>query len=93
MRPVTLVEACYKGIQTGLEELSEFLREVAALVLVFIPLDLWKNEITWTRSAEVFATSVFIFFLGLGCKGTAIAVKRVRDLYEEEQSRGSNDRS
>lgn len=86
LRPVTLVEAFYKGVQVFMEKSGDFLREVAALVLVFIPLDLWKNELTWMRSLGVIGVSGLLFFLGIGCEFTAIAVKRGRDRYEEEKS-------
>jgi hypothetical protein len=86
LRPVTLVEAFYKGMQVSMEKLGDFLREVAALVLVFIPLDLWKNEITWMRSIGVIAVSGMLFIFGIGCEFTALAVKRGRDRYEEEKS-------
>ena len=89
LRPVTLVEAVYKGIQIFMEKLGDFLREISALVLVFIPLDLWKNEITWTRSLGVVGASVVLFVLGVGCECTAVAVKRGRDRYEEEKKDGS----
>lgn len=85
LRPVTLTEAVFKAIQTGLEMFGCFLREVAALVLVFIPLDLWKNEITWGRSLAVIGASAVIFILGVGCEWMSIAVKRGRVLYEEEK--------
>ena len=90
IRPVTLVEAVYKGIQVLMEKMGDFLREVSALVLVFIPLDLWRNEITWGRSFTVIGVSAALFITGFGCDLTAIAVKRGRDRYEEEQNRGSN---
>jgi len=83
MRPVTLIEAFYKGVQVFMEKLGDFLREVAALVLVFIPLDLWKDSITWMRAIAVIGVSAFLFFFGLACEFSAIAVKRVRDRYEE----------
>lgn len=88
LRPVTVTEALYKAIQTGLEKFGDFLREIAALVLVFLPLDLWKNDLTWLRSAGVICASAFLFIFGLGCEYTAIAVKRGRDRYEEEQNNG-----
>jgi hypothetical protein len=90
---VTLVEAVYKALQVSLEKFGDFLREVAALVLVFIPLDLWRNEITWTRSVWVLAISAVIFVAGLGCEMTATVVKRARDLYEEVQENGSESRA
>ena len=89
LRPVTLVEAFYKGAQVFMEKFGDFLREVSALVLVFLPLDLWKNEITWPRSLGVIAASALLFVLGVGCEFTAIAVKRGRDRYEEEKNDGS----
>lgn len=85
LRPVTLVEAVYKGIQVLMEKLGDFLREIAALVLVFLPLDLWKKDLTWERSLGVIAVALMLFSTGIGCDLTAIAVKRGRDRYEEER--------
>ncbi len=89
LRPVTLLEALYKGVQVVLEKFGDFLREVAALVLVFIPLDLWKGDFTWQRSIGIILVSLAIFTFGLVSELGAVAVKRARDLYEEEQERGS----
>jgi len=85
-RPVTLVEAVYKAIQVFLEKFGEFLREAAVLVLVFLPLDLWKDQVTWPRAAGVLFVSALLFCWGLGCEFTSIVVKRYRDRYEEEKS-------
>jgi hypothetical protein len=90
LRPVTLIEAVYKGIQVTMEKVGDFLREVAALVLVFIPLDLWKDQLSWGRIAGIIAVSLLIFVLGVGCEFAAIAVKRERDKYEEEKKYESN---
>ena len=92
MRPVTLVEAFYKGLQMSLERFGEFLREVAVLVVVFIPLDLWKNEWTWARTIGVFFVSAVLFTFGLVSESMAIAVKRGRIRYEEVQANGSGAR-
>ena len=78
------MEAFYKGVQVFSEKLSEFVREIAALVLVFIPLDLWKNELTWSRALFVFATSAMLFVSGIGLEFVAIVVHRARVRYEEE---------
>lgn len=85
LRPVTAIEAFYKGLQVLSEKLGEFLREVAALVLVFIPLDMWKNELTPMHTYFVLTVSAAIFIAGIGCDYSAIAVKRARDRYEEEK--------
>jgi hypothetical protein len=88
LRPVSLTEAVYKGIQVTMEKFGDFLRELAVLVLVFIPLDLWQKDITWMRSIGVLALSALFFVSGVVCEFVAIAVKRERDKYEEEQSCG-----
>ncbi len=90
LRPVTLVEAIYKGLQVLMEKSGDFLREVAALVLVFIPLDLWQHSMTWEKTIGVLAVCVVLFWAGIGCEFVAIAVKRGRDKYEEEKKRGSD---
>lgn len=84
LRPVTAIEAFYKGLQVFTEKLGEFLREAAVLVLIFIPLDLWKDQLTPTRIYVVVSVSAAVFFAGFGCECSAIVVKRVRDRYEEE---------
>jgi hypothetical protein len=89
LRPVTLVEAAYKTLQTAVEKLGEFLCEIAALVLVFIPLDLWKDSLNWVKSIEVLGASAILLLSGIGCHLTATLVKRGRDLYEEAQSNES----
>lgn len=86
MRPVTLIEAFYKGVQVFMAKLGDFLREIAALVLVFIPLDLWKDSLTWQRGMDVVLLSLFLFLVGVACECVAIAVKRGRDRYEEAKS-------
>ena len=60
---------------------------MAALVLVFIPIDLWKDQMNWPRSLGVLASSLAIFVLGVASELMAIAVKRYRDKYEEEFAR------
>jgi hypothetical protein len=87
VRPVTLVEAAYKTLQTAIEKLGEFLCEVASLVLVFIPIDLWKGDLNWIKSTEVLGASAVLLFSGIACHLTATLVKRGRDLYEEAQSK------
>ena len=84
LRPVTAMEAFYKGLQVFSEKLGEFLREAAVLVLIFIPIDLWKDELTPTRVYVVVSVSAVVFFAGFGCECAAIVINRARDRYEEE---------
>lgn len=85
LRPVTVIEAFFKSLQTFLEKFGEFLREVAALVIVFIPIDYWKEKLDWTRMAAVSLGAIILFLTGYACDLVAIYVKRRRDQYEEEQ--------
>jgi hypothetical protein len=85
LRPVTAIEAFYKAGQLFLENSNESIREVAVLVLVFIPVDLWKGDFTPVHGLWVLLASIAVFFFGWGCGLAAIAVKRAREKYEEEQ--------
>jgi hypothetical protein len=87
LRPVTVIEALYKALQVGLEKFGDFLRELAVLLLVFIPIDYWKVGLSWPRFYAVFGASAGIFGFGLMCEYAAIAVKRYRELYEEEMGK------
>ncbi len=92
MRPLTVVEALFKAAESGFEKGGDLLREIAALLLVFLPLEWWKNELTWGRFGEVFAASVGIFLVGMVCHWTSLGVKRGRLVWEEEKEEkyGSN---
>jgi len=85
LRPVTFIEAAYKALQVFLENSNESIREVSVLLLVFIPLDYWQKDLTTARMLEVLGFSVGVFVFGWGCGMAAVAVKRSRDRYEEEQ--------
>jgi len=54
-----------------LEMLGEFLREIAVLVLVFVPLDFFAHNLTGTRFIYTFAVSSMLLALG-------IAIERMR---------------
>jgi hypothetical protein len=90
LRPVTFTEACTKGLQVLLEKFGDFMRELAVLLLVFIPIDYWKDGLTWPKILAVFGVSGVVFAFGLVSEYFAIAVKRYRDLYEEEQGKWFN---
>jgi hypothetical protein len=90
LRPVTALEAFYKAFQVGLEKFGDFLRELAVLLLVFIPIDYWKADLSWMRLFIAVGASAFVFGCGLASEYAAIAVKRYRDLYEEEQGKWFN---
>ncbi len=54
-----------------LEMLGEFLREVAVLVLVFVPLDFFAHNLTAIRFIYAFVVSTILLVVG-------IAVERMR---------------
>lgn len=83
MRSLTVVEAAWKATESGFEKVGDFLREVAALLLVFLPLDWWKNELTWQRVVGVLVASTAVFLAGMVCLWTSFGVKRGRLNWEE----------
>lgn len=65
--------------------IGEYLREAAVLMLVFIPIDLWKHtEITGARLAEVGAFSLAILALGMFLEWVALLAKRIQRTIEED---------
>lgn len=68
---------------------GEYLREVAVLILVFFPLDLWKHEeITAERITWVVLASLGIFALGMVCEWTSYGVKRGKAAWNAEEGAG-----
>lgn len=66
---------------------SDYLREVSVMVLVFIPVDLWKHaKIEPSDVLEVAFASALLFFLGMGFEWTGKAVARGREAWAEEQA-------
>jgi hypothetical protein len=67
---------------------GEYFREIAVLVVVFMPLDLWKHEeITTTRVIMVLIASASIFLFGMIWEWTSYGVKRGKSAWEEEEGR------
>lgn len=87
MRSLTVVEALFKATESGFEKGGDFLREIAALLLVFLPLDWWKGELNWQRIVGVSAASAGIFLVGMVCHWTSFGVKRGRLNWEEEEEK------
>ena len=64
---------------------SEYFREMSVLVVVFIPIDLWKHAvITSSVVLEVFGASALLYLLGMACEWTAFGVRKRRDAWVEE---------
>jgi hypothetical protein len=63
--------------------IGDYLREAAVLVLVFIPIDLWKNkDITGLNLLEVGVLSLIILGFGMFCEWIALLMKRVQNRLE-----------
>jgi hypothetical protein len=66
---------------------GHYLRELAVLVVVFIPLDLWKHdEITTVKMGCVFAASAIVFLWGAAFEWLAYAVQWGRDIWRREET-------
>ena len=76
-------EASREATQLIAEKLGEFLREIAALVLVFIPLDLWRDRITGGRVVGVLLVCAILFMFGLWFDILAMHIKRLGQEVEE----------
>ena len=67
---------------------GEYFREMAVLIVVFIPLDLWKHEeITALRIINVLLASAGLFMIGMVCEWTSYGVKRGKSVCEEEEAK------
>jgi hypothetical protein len=73
-------------IETGFNMGGHYLREIAVLIVVFIPLDLWKHEeITGLRLVEVIVLSFVTLLAGMVFEWTSCGVKRGKVVWEREE--------
>jgi heme/copper-type cytochrome/quinol oxidase subunit 1 len=64
---------------------GHFVRDIAVLVLVFVPLDIWKhNEVTANRLVLLGIVSLVVFGFGLALHWVSSLVKWARGIWEEE---------
>jgi len=74
-------------LESGFCKGGDYLREVAVLVIVFIPLDLWKHtEITGLRVTMVIFISAVIFLFGMAFEWTSYGFKRGKAAWEKEET-------
>lgn len=65
---------------------GDYFREMAVLIVVFIPLDLWKQtDITGMRILEVLGVSFGLFWIGMVLEWSSYGVKRGRKAWEAAQ--------
>lgn len=73
-------------IETSFCKGGDYFREMAVLVVVFMPLDLWKHEeITAARIVMVVAGSIGLFVVGMICEWTSYGVRRGKVAWEEAE--------
>jgi hypothetical protein len=71
-------------VETSFCRGGDYFREMAVLIVVFMPLDLWKHEeITAFRIVLVVAASIGLFVVGMICEWTSYGVKRGKAAWEE----------
>ena len=66
--------ACRAGAM--FRKFGSFLEELAVLILVFVPLDIWQGKLTFGRTAAVVLTSGGLFLIGLGCHWTVFILNQ-----------------
>lgn len=86
MRKVSITGAFLCMAESGLELFSELVRDAAVLVLVFVPIDWWKDKASWKPDSVVILVvgSLLVFGIGLALHWTSQLVKWARGIYEEE---------
>ena len=74
-------------LESGFCMWGHYLREIAVLVVVFVPVDYWKHdEITTARLVGVFGVSILILLCGMACEWTSYGVKRGKQVWEREEA-------
>ena len=64
---------------------GHFVRDIAVLVLVFVPLDVWRHEeVTGNRLILLGIVSLIVFGLGLVLQWGAHLVQWAKAIWEEE---------
>jgi hypothetical protein len=83
----SLVSAILKAFDSLFDMIGHYLRELAVLIVVFIPLDLWKHdEITLTRMSWVISASAVVFAFGAAFQWLAYLVEWARDIWRKEET-------
>ena len=86
-RKVSITGAFLGMAESGLELLSELVRDIAVLVLVFVPIDWWKDAAASWKPASVAALitgSLTLFGIGVALHWTSQLVKWAKGIYDEE---------
>lgn len=66
---------------------GHYLRELAVLVVVFVPIDYWRHDqITAWRIVGIASVSILILLCGMVCEWTSYGVKRGKQFWEKEES-------
>lgn len=73
-------------LETSFHSVGEFLKELAVLNYVFVPLDLWKDHKVESKDlSQLVRTTILLFVVGMALEWTANIVQRGREIYEEEE--------
>jgi hypothetical protein len=72
--------------ETLLDTSAHFVRDIAVLVLVFVPIDLWrKQDFEIWHYVTLVLFSVAFFAIGLALQCSATLVQRSKEVYEAEE--------
>jgi hypothetical protein len=71
-------------LETGFDSGGHFVRDIAVLIFVFVPLDIWKNEFSVYRVISLTLVSGAIFTIGLALQWVSNLVRISREIWEAE---------
>jgi len=72
--------------ETFLDTFAHFVRDIAVLVLVFVPIDLWKTGDYKIRHFVILSLfSLGFFVVGMALQCSAALVQRSKEVYEDEE--------
>lgn len=84
-RKVSFTASAFTILESGLEMSGHFVRDIAVLVLVFVPLDVWKHqEVTVNRLTLLVVVSLIVFGFGLVLQWASHLVQWAKGIWEEE---------
>ena len=77
--------AAFLMAETFFTKGADYFREMSVLIVVFIPLELWRHaQITMFGVFQVLAASAALYLIGMACEWTSFGVRRGRQAWQEK---------
>ena len=84
-RKVSVIGAFLDMTESGLEMSGHFFRDIAVLVLVFVPIDIWTHQpVMKSDLVGLGGGSLVVFAFGMALQWVSSLVKWAKEIWAEE---------